>query len=84
MKKSNFTGTSHFDFSFILPTLLNITKRSVFLWLTMKVNHGSRADGGFRCELFPYISPVMYSSLFVTVALASSKSCFTKTGPISL
>ena len=31
-----------------------------------------------------HISPLMYSSLFVTVDLASSRSCFTNTGPISL
>lgn len=31
-----------------------------------------------------YISPLMYSSLLATVAFASSRSCFTKTGPINL
>ena len=48
--------------------------------------NGSKYKNTNKCWLviIPYISAVMYSILFKTVCFASSKSCLTKTGPMSL
>lgn len=66
-----------------LSWLTSFRIQTLFMTALFKLN--SREQSGCICtKLVTYISPLMYSSLFVTVALASSRSCFTNTGPISL